>query len=188
MPSPPTFLPAHYGLMQAGVRSVSWATGLVAILMLGYVGKTWPDKGQVIVAGLMGSAIAMLNDSWEVVALTDTWQTLPRLSTSRRVLHDLFSLALSVGGIIMMWVSNIQIGDTGDTQTASERRQEKYLMAAMWGLLAQVAWRFVHVIWGCVDCSRDARAADRRRRRRRRRHRHRERHIDPWYEITGYRA
>ncbi|KAH8738221.1 hypothetical protein BGZ61DRAFT_489182 [Ilyonectria robusta] len=138
MPSPPTFLPAHYGLMQAGVRSVSWATGLVAIMMLGYVGRTWPDKGQVIVAGLMGSAIAMLNDSWEVVALTDTWQTLPRLSTSRRVLHDLFSLALSVGGIIMMWVSNIQIGDTGDTKTASERRQEKYLMAAMWGLLAQV--------------------------------------------------
>lgn len=54
MPSPPTFLPAHYGLMQAGVRSVSWATGLVAIMMLGYVGRTWPDKGQVIVAGLMG--------------------------------------------------------------------------------------------------------------------------------------
>lgn len=80
----------------------------------------------------------MLNDSWEVVALTDTWQTLPRLSTSRRVLHDLFSLALCIGGMIMMWVSNIHIGKDSDDATSDERRQEKYLMAALWALLAQV--------------------------------------------------
>ncbi|KAH7162197.1 hypothetical protein B0J13DRAFT_430657 [Dactylonectria estremocensis] len=138
MPSPPRFLAAHYGLVQAGMRTLSWATSLVAVMLLGYLGRTWPDKGQVIVAGLMGSVIAMLNDSWEVVALTDNWQTLPRLSTSRRVLHDLFALALSVGGIIMMWVSNIHIGDAEVSRSKDEQRQEKYLMAALWGLLAQV--------------------------------------------------
>ncbi|KAK7427170.1 hypothetical protein QQZ08_006283 [Neonectria magnoliae] len=186
MPPPPRFLPAHLGLFQAGLRGLAWATGVLSVLLLAYVGKSWPSKGQVVVAGIMGSVIAMLNDSWEVVALTDTWQTLPRLSTSRRVLHDLFSLALCIGGMIMMWVSNIHIGNDSKDMTSDERQQDKYLMTALWALLAQIAWRFILAVWGCVDCSRDARAADRRRRRRRRR-RNRPPLNDPWYEITGYR-
>lgn len=79
----------------------------------------------------------MLNDSWEVIAITDTWQTLPRLSSSRRVLHDLFSLALSVGGTIMLWVSNVRLGDSNEV-TFESRREQRYVMATLWGLLAQV--------------------------------------------------
>ncbi|CEI38562.1 unnamed protein product [Fusarium venenatum] len=60
---------------------------------------------------------------------------LPRLVTSRKVLHDLFALALCVGGIIMMWVSNINISSD---KKPGQRRQELWLMAALWALIAVV--------------------------------------------------
>lgn len=77
----------------------------------------------------------MLNDSWEILAVTDTSFTVPRLVTSRKVLHDLFALALCVGGIIMMWVSNININSD---KNPTQRRQELWLMAALWALIAVV--------------------------------------------------
>ncbi|KAM0561965.1 hypothetical protein ACHAPJ_002406 [Fusarium lateritium] len=127
--------PRAFALLHAGVRLIAWITSLAAILLLAYVCKEWSSKSQVIIAGAVGCAIAMLNDSWEILAVTDASFTVPRLATSRRVLHDLFSLALCVGGIIMMWVSNINI--TSD-KTAEQKRQEMWLMTALWALIAVV--------------------------------------------------
>ncbi|KAF4451330.1 hypothetical protein F53441_5674 [Fusarium austroafricanum] len=124
-----------YALVHAGVRLIAWVTSLASILLLAYVCKEWASKSQVIIAGTVGCAIAMLNDSWEILAVTDASFTVPRLATSRRVLHDLFSLALCIGGIIMMWVSNINIGSD---KSADQKRQEMWLMAALWALIAVV--------------------------------------------------
>lgn len=163
-----------YALAQAGVRLVAWITNLAAVLLLAYVCKEWSSKSQVIIAGAVGCAIAMLNDSWEILAVTDTSFTVPRLVTSRKVLHDLFALALCVGGIIMMWVSNINISSD---KKPGQRRQELWLMAALWALIAVVGWRLVFAVWGCVDCTGDARrAAERRQRRRGGRN-------DPWHQM-----
>ncbi|KAF5674243.1 hypothetical protein FDENT_10114 [Fusarium denticulatum] len=131
----PQRLSRPYAMVHAGVRLLAWITSLAAILMLAFVCKEWPSKSQVIIAGAVGCAIAMLNDSWDVLAVTDASFTVPRLATSRRVLHDLFSLALCVGGIIMMWVSNINITDD---KNAEQERQEQWLMAALWALIAVV--------------------------------------------------
>ncbi|KAF5715623.1 hypothetical protein FGLOB1_2982 [Fusarium globosum] len=131
----PERLSRPYAMVHAGVRLIAWITSLASILMLAFVCKEWPSKSQVIIAGAVGCAIAMLNDSWDVLAVTDASFTVPRLATSRRVLHDLFSLALCVGGIIMMWVSNINITDD---KNAEQKRQEQWLMAALWALIAVV--------------------------------------------------
>ncbi|KAM5351113.1 hypothetical protein ACJ41O_003836 [Fusarium nematophilum] len=132
-------MPRVYALFHAVTRTLAWLTSLAAILLLGFVGKEWPSKGQVVIAGAMGCAIAMLNDSWEAVAVSDSSASTPRLATSRRVLHDLFSLALCVGGIIMMWVSTINLAD-GDGSNKSEelKRQEMWVMTALWVLIAVV--------------------------------------------------
>ncbi|KAF5567176.1 hypothetical protein FNAPI_768 [Fusarium napiforme] len=170
----PQRLSRPYAMAHAGVRLIAWTTSLAAILMLAFVCKEWPSKSQVIIAGAVGCAIAMLNDSWEVLAVTDASFTVPRLATSRRVLHDLFSLALCVGGIIMMWVSNINITDD---KNAEQKRQEQWLMAALWALIAVIGWRLIFAIWGCVDCTGEARRAARRRQRRR------GRENDPWRQM-----
>ncbi|KAF4340994.1 ferric reductase (metalloreductase) [Fusarium beomiforme] len=131
----PERLSRPYALVHAGVRLIAWVTSLAAILMLAWVGKEWPSKSQVIIAGAVGCATAMLNDSWDILAVTDASFTVPRLAASRRVLHDLFSLALCVGGIIMMWVSNINVSSY---KTSEQKRQEQWLMAALWALIAVV--------------------------------------------------
>jgi hypothetical protein len=48
------------------------------------------------------SAIAILNDSWIVVANIDRALGFQQLSPARALLHDLFSLAVSLGGIVMI--------------------------------------------------------------------------------------
>ncbi|WZH44287.1 uncharacterized protein QYS62_005306 [Fusarium acuminatum] len=164
--------PRPYALLHAGVRLLGWITSLAAILLLAFVCKEWSSKSQVIIAGAVGCAIAMLNDSWEILAVTDASFTVPRLATSRRVLHDLFALALCVGGIIMMWVSTINISD----RNAEQRRQYMWLMASLWAVIAVIGWRLIFAVWGCVDCSSDARRAAARRQRRRRQN-------DPWRQM-----
>ena len=86
----------------------------------------------------MQSLIAMLNDSWEVASLLDKSEVgFPRLTSGRKVLHDLFALAIGLGGIIMMWVSNLNFGNP-DGQTDDERRKQSYLLCGLWTLLAMV--------------------------------------------------
>ncbi|KAF4989815.1 hypothetical protein FDECE_14584 [Fusarium decemcellulare] len=131
-------LPRLYALLHAAVRTVAWLTSLAAVLMLAFVGKEWPSKGQVVIAGALGCAIAMLNDSWEVMAVTDTSLSVPRLATSRKILHDLFSLALCVGGIIMMWVSNINLAPGPKDKSREQIRQETWVMWALWPLIGVV--------------------------------------------------
>lgn len=47
-------LPRSYALLHAAARALAWLASLGAILLLAYVGKEWPSKGQVIIAGIMG--------------------------------------------------------------------------------------------------------------------------------------
>ncbi|CAM1505041.1 Fc.00g106780.m01.CDS01 [Cosmosporella sp. VM-42] len=131
-------LPEPYALAQAGARAIAWLTAFTAIVVLAFVGNCWPGSGQAIIAGLIGSAMAMLNDSWEVAAIMDSSPAgFPRLTTGRRVLHDLFSLAICIGGIIMMWVSSVNFGDPVP-KTDDERKKERFILAGLWTVFAVV--------------------------------------------------
>lgn len=60
----------------------------------------------------------MLNDSWEMVAILDRTQGFARLSPSRNLMHDLFSLALTVGGIVLILFS-----ESGPSYEFNDRRR-----------------------------------------------------------------
>lgn len=47
----------------------------------------------------------MLNDSWEMVSILDSSHGFIRLSHTRVLMHDLFSLALTIGGIVLILFS-----------------------------------------------------------------------------------
>lgn len=47
----------------------------------------------------------MLNDSWEMVSILDRSHGFVRLSHTRVLMHDLFALALTVGGIVLVLFS-----------------------------------------------------------------------------------
>lgn len=80
----------------------------------------------------------MLNDSWEVVAILDRSEDgFPRLSIGRRILHDLFSMAICIGGLVMIWVVNFNGDDDNDiVKSEHERKKNALLMTGMWMTLA----------------------------------------------------
>ena len=78
----------------------------------------------------------MLNDSWEVAAILDNSESgFPRLSIGRRILHDLFSMAICIGGLVMIWVTNID-PDAPPPTTAAERHRNNLIMGSLWITLA----------------------------------------------------
>lgn len=81
----------------------------------------------------------MLNDSWEVVAILDRSEDgFPRLSIGRRILHDLFSMAICIGGLVMIWVVNFNNDDDDDNDIVKSEHEQKnaLLMTGMWMTLA----------------------------------------------------
>jgi hypothetical protein len=50
----------------------------------------------------------MLNDSWEMVAHTDPTGNFIPLAPPRVVLHDLFSMGVTMGGLILLLFADIR--------------------------------------------------------------------------------
>lgn len=80
----------------------------------------------------------MLNDSWEIAAIIDQSATgFPRLTTGRKMVHDLFSLAICVGGIIMIWVSHVNF-NMNLPSSDPRRQKQKDMLTGIWMILAVV--------------------------------------------------
>ncbi|KAL7819549.1 hypothetical protein V8C44DRAFT_355037 [Trichoderma aethiopicum] len=163
--------PSFYGIVQMVARTASWMTSVTTLVILAFIINQWPDKGGAIAAGLVGSAIAILNDSWIVAASIDRALGFQQLSPARALLHDLFSLAVSLGGIVMIIFSRYSDAADGfaalDSDAAPqvtaaagqadvisrEGFSQVHMMAiAVWLLTAVVVWRFVFIIWGGFEC------------------------------------
>ncbi|EHK21155.1 uncharacterized protein TRIVIDRAFT_70256 [Trichoderma virens Gv29-8] len=149
--------PSSYVIVQMVARAVGWMTSVTTLVILAFIINQWVDKGGAIAAGLVGSAIAILNDSWIVVAKLDRSLGFQPLSPARALLHDLFSLAISLGGIVMIIFSRYtyqadgfaaldsdsspQItGSVGETDVISREgfSQNKMLAVGVWMLTAVV--------------------------------------------------
>ncbi|KAM0253900.1 hypothetical protein ACHAQJ_007075 [Trichoderma viride] len=152
-----SYCPGSYGIVQIVARAVGWMTAVTTLVILAFIINQWSDKGGAIAAGLVGSAIAILNDSWIVVAKLDRALGFRPLSPARALLHDLFSLAISLGGIIMIIFSRYTyqadgfaaldsdsspqiIGGVGDPDVISREgfSQNRLLAIAVWMLTAVV--------------------------------------------------
>ena len=44
----------------------------------------------------------MLNDSWQMVASAERLEDFPMLAPARLLLHDVFSLVVTIGGILLL--------------------------------------------------------------------------------------
>ncbi|KAK1249674.1 hypothetical protein MKX08_009677 [Trichoderma sp. CBMAI-0020] len=166
-----SFCPGTYALVQIVARAVAWMTGVTTLVILAFIINQWSNKAGAVAAGLVGSAIAILNDSYIVVAKLDRAFGFSPLSPARALLHDLFSLAISLGGIVMIIFSRYtyqadgfaalesdsspQItSGVGDPDVISREgfSQNKMLAISVWMLTAVVIWRFIFIIWGGFEC------------------------------------
>ena len=143
------------------------------------------------------SAVALLNDSWEAVAHIDPTTRFSPLAPARAVMNDLFSLAVSMGGLMLLVFADLreerEANILPDFDYDGDWRKKRYLMTSGEWLLAAVAyvrhlsfsvasplwdarltharrlWRFIFAIWSGCTCSRQRRERRERRARRRRR-------------------
>uniref|UniRef100_A0A8H7K3W4 Uncharacterized protein n=1 Tax=Bionectria ochroleuca TaxID=29856 RepID=A0A8H7K3W4_BIOOC len=167
-------LPTLYALLHSGVRLLGWLTDLGAIVILGYIVRCWPEKGGTVAAGLVGTAIALLNDSWEMVSNVDTTGNFVPLSPPRAVLHDLFSLAVCMGGLMLLLFSDLRDQNVSQMVVFSNYRiraeeieagrtiwntKHEMFRAAQGFVAAVAAFRFLFSVWGACSCSRHRRLA-----------------------------
>jgi hypothetical protein len=147
--------------VQAAARMLAWFNSIAALVVMAYVINKWPKTGGAVAAAMVGTGVAMLNDSWEMVSILDTSHGFVRLSHTRVLMHDLFSLALTVGGIVLVLFS--EAGPAYASQGLQRRDGDAYdqdhmLHAALYLLAAVVAWRFIFALVGCLNTSQASRA------------------------------
>ncbi|KAF4580829.1 protein kinase-like protein [Ophiocordyceps camponoti-floridani] len=129
--------------------------------LLAYVVHLWSDASGVTVPGLLAAVIALLTDSWQMMALGDPQFRLPPLTAARVTIHDAFCLGLSMGDIIMILLLKFR-GDYKDSTLDLYRQaaraayqsppREKWLGVAVWSLTLMVTWRIYFIIGSCWDC------------------------------------
>ena len=83
-----------------------------------------------------------MNDSWEMIAHIDPTDSFKPLNPARAVLHDLFSLAVCMGGLLLLLFADIreehEAERSGHSLDDDYQTKRKYLNVAQW-FLAVVA-------------------------------------------------
>ncbi|OAA53704.1 hypothetical protein ISF_08643 [Cordyceps fumosorosea ARSEF 2679] len=139
---------------QALARALGWATSLGAMVVMGFIANRWPDKIGSVVGGMVGVAVALLNDSWQMTASIPSHALAfhPPFPASRALLHDMVSMALCMAGLVLIIF-------TGTSTTPPSPDSAAFTLcslvtAAHWFLVGVILWRFVFAVWGCYDCVR----------------------------------
>lgn len=94
-------------------------------------------------------AIALLNDSWQMVSIADRVMGFPPLPPGRAMLHDMFSMAICMGGVVLIIFAGYAVKDEeriSDSLQMSLYSADPYdsfdpksmLMAGQWFLVAVV--------------------------------------------------
>ncbi|EJP61890.1 hypothetical protein HC256_005511 [Beauveria bassiana] len=72
------------------------------MVVLGFIANRWPGKIGSVAGAMMGVAAAILNDSWLVASTTNCAAGFQALPPARALLHDMVSLAICLGGLILI--------------------------------------------------------------------------------------
>ena len=72
--------------------------------------------------------MALLNDSWQMVSVADRSIGFPPLAPGRALLHDMFSMAICMGGVVLIVFSGYAMSDEERAAHEEQRLQnlEKY--------------------------------------------------------------
>ncbi|KAG8414622.1 hypothetical protein J3459_014211 [Metarhizium acridum] len=170
-------LPSWPTLARTAARGVAWATDIAAIVVLCFVAQKWTATCGAVAPGIIGAVIALLNDSWQMVAFADRSLGVASMGPHRTLMLDVFSLAVSLGGVVLMLVFNVQgkevhelarhAGEEGEGDgggTTFHRSTMAWL--GLWLLTVILVFRVGFAVWACADCykeyQRDARRYSRR--------------------------
>lgn len=127
----------------AVARLLGWLASLGTLLALSYLVRRWPDKGGTAAAAFLGLAVALLTDSWEMIAQLDPTYNFPPMKAPRAVMHDLFSLAVCVGGLMLMVFADLREERAAQVEDGFEKGSDwdakRNLMDVGQWLLAVVA-------------------------------------------------
>jgi len=163
-------------MLLASTRTAAYLVDLAALLAMGYYIWRWPSTAGSAVGGLIGCVVAALNDSWETIAQLDPTLNFPPIKTARVVVHDLFSLAVCVGGLMLLLFMDLrERREAEDGAYMYERvgdwdTKRKVVMVAQWLVGAVAIMRLGFVLWnGCICSSERRQVVERRRRRQERR-------------------
>ncbi|TQV92481.1 hypothetical protein V2A60_007167 [Cordyceps javanica] len=152
---------------QAVARALGWATSIAAMVVMGFIANRWPGKIGSVAGGMIGISIAILNDSWQMVSVTNRAMGFQALTPARAMLHDVVSLAISLGGLVLIIFTGASStgkkddDDDRDLQYSSSLDHAHYgvaftlpslMNAAHWFLVGVILWRFLFAVWGCYDC------------------------------------
>ncbi|KHN99754.1 uncharacterized protein MAM_02607 [Metarhizium album ARSEF 1941] len=166
-------------------RGLAWTTDIAAIVVLCFVAQTWTATCGAVAPGIIGvsdtrplgaasserasraddvgspqAVVALLNDSWQMVAFADGSLGFASTRPHRTLMYDVFSLAVTLGGIVLMIVSNVQGGGAVDGG-GIDLHKSTMAWLGMWLLTVVIVFRAGFALWACADCykeyQRDAR-------------------------------
>lgn len=90
---------------------------------------------------LLQAAVALLTDSWQAVALAERVLGLPAMSSGRAMVHDMFALGVSLGGVVLVMLLGLRGGgDDGreDARFGAGFARGAMVTAATWSLVVVV--------------------------------------------------
>lgn len=164
--------PGWLMLARALARGLAWATDIVAIVVLCFVAQRWTATCGAVAPGIVGSVIALLIDSWQTVASAGQSFGFEPMKPHRTLVYDTFSFAVTLGGLVLMLVSNAtaQQGDEqvdyfGQDAGSIHFRKSSMTSVAIRLLGVVIAWRIGFTMWACVDCYKNYQQAARRHER-----------------------
>ncbi|QLI63643.1 uncharacterized protein G6M90_00g017220 [Metarhizium brunneum] len=169
-------LPGWATLARTAARGAAWATDVAAIVVLCFVAQKWTATCGAVAPGIIGAVIALLSDSWQMVAFADRRLGVAPTKPHRTLMHDVFSLAVTLGGVALMLVSNVpggegrdpasHAGDEGPGAGGIALRRSTMAWLGLWLLTVIIVFRVGFAAWSCADCykeyQRDERHASRR--------------------------
>lgn len=95
--------------------------------------------------------MALLNDSWEAVAHIDPTTRFSPLAPARAVMNDLFSLAVCMGGLMLLVFADLreerEANILPDFDYDDDWRKKRYLMTSGEWVLAAVAYDTFLSVW-----------------------------------------
>ncbi|KAI6785352.1 uncharacterized protein J7T54_006994 [Emericellopsis cladophorae] len=123
-------------MLLASTRTAAYLVDLAALLAMGYFIWRWPSTAGAAVGGLIGCVVAALNDSWEMIAQLDPTLNFPPIKAARVVVHDLLSLAICVGGLMLLLFMDLrerrEADDAAYDRGSDWDTKRKVVMVAQW--------------------------------------------------------
>ncbi|KAM3433665.1 hypothetical protein NHJ13734_006338 [Beauveria thailandica] len=117
------------------------------MVVLGFIANRWPGKIGSVAGAMIGVAAAILNDSWQVASATNCAAGFQALPPARALLHDMVSMAICLGGLILVIFTGARSVNKDDYEFQRQLDDDKYGEAyTLRRLMSAAQWFLVGVM------------------------------------------